>query len=917
MKDHSATSQQGSAGIAALSGVAPEILRLIAAGKCKQAVELAKDAHKRLNTPDSEKLVVDAYAARIAQFQQKGATEDAQRLLQLVRERFPAHQGRFAGLQIQTAVSSGKLDDLLAPLAKGNVPEETLISIDKAIRQQLIELGPLATCAALLAEHPLRAAAAAVWKAFAAVTTGPVTEEQIALPEVSRRSPLAGWKLLVRAIAAFYRHDDDACRHALAGIPEDAAVRRLVDVILAMIDGKPVGGGSAGALQARACADARPLRVALQRIEQALATTDPDLLRSETRAALAACSAAFPELRNRLIQRIFVRCLLVGVPPWELDPLVAKPMHDATFWRMMARADERKGQPWHAALGWDKFQDFAVKEGMIKPGSVEQAIVFQYAGELLARLSSREMFDARDEYRASMAAIEPNPTRRAEFSAMISDQLDMDPGSFFSRAVKILPDAQTFKLWWKWVDGAGLADYRKEDVATAWRQAIPGDPEPCLMLSELTEKRNALKMAIGHLEDAEAIDAFDPRVRRARMRITMGILFKHLKDRKAHLVDKDLAELEAMPAMGERDHQALLSVLRAAWHVLRNEPAEMGRALALASEQVGPLAVEIWVLTIKHGAKLLDCACWPTVDITASPDPRAVAEAYGRTIPLAEALSLRLWRPIAWEAIVEKYIRVSGTTMTHADLLTIGRTAGANQRPQTAYLASVAGLASAAGPMAARFLLLRARNLPGWASGRISQCLRAAMELAETAHDEAVMKDVLAQIEQHAPTRNARTRAGSAGRNLGGELLAEIIKNERAAKTYPTDRAMANKYLVAIETDAPPLGPADFGDFLDDDEDDDDYADDDGGDDEEDDYADDLMPQVPREILDIVEEMVQKFGRIPSPDELMKRHPFLAMRLAVAMGGTKFDAGFLEDLAAGFIDGLPNAFGKGKKKRRR
>src|SRR5438309_318898 len=76
----------------------------------------------------------------------------------------------------------------------------------------------LAECAALPAEHPLRTAASALQRAFLAVTEGPVGEAALELPEVSRRSPLAPWKLLVRAIACFYRGEDDACRRYLEAI---------------------------------------------------------------------------------------------------------------------------------------------------------------------------------------------------------------------------------------------------------------------------------------------------------------------------------------------------------------------------------------------------------------------------------------------------------------------------------------------------------------------------------------------------------------------------------------------------------------------------------------------------------------------------------------------------------------------------
>ncbi len=46
---------------------------LIAAGKCKQAVELAKEEHKRLKTPESQRRLVEAYISRIEQFQGKGS----------------------------------------------------------------------------------------------------------------------------------------------------------------------------------------------------------------------------------------------------------------------------------------------------------------------------------------------------------------------------------------------------------------------------------------------------------------------------------------------------------------------------------------------------------------------------------------------------------------------------------------------------------------------------------------------------------------------------------------------------------------------------------------------------------------------------------------------------------------------------
>src|SRR5829696_9648098 len=95
---------------------ASEVDRLIAAGKCKQAVELAKAEHKRGVTPETERQLVHAYLARVEQFQQKGMAEEAATLLTLVRERFPGHRDRLLRLEIRSAAAGQRVADLVAPL---------------------------------------------------------------------------------------------------------------------------------------------------------------------------------------------------------------------------------------------------------------------------------------------------------------------------------------------------------------------------------------------------------------------------------------------------------------------------------------------------------------------------------------------------------------------------------------------------------------------------------------------------------------------------------------------------------------------------------------------------------------------------------------------------------------------------------
>ena len=90
-----------------------------------------------------------------------------------------------------------------------------------------------------------------------------------------------------------------------------------------------------------------------------------------------------------------------------------------------------------------------------------------------------------------------------------------------------------------------MPDRQKEDIAKLWAFKVPGDPEPLLLLMTLAESRNALKLALTNLARAEAINPLNPMVRRARLRLTMATAWRHFKDRKPHLVEKDLADLEA------------------------------------------------------------------------------------------------------------------------------------------------------------------------------------------------------------------------------------------------------------------------------------------------------------------------------------------------------------------------------------
>ena len=199
--------------------------QLIANGKSRTALENAKEFHKTQRSEASEALLLDAYAARIQSLLDQNLATEAKSLLELVCERFPAAKPRLDALKAGASAKGGDLAALLQPLNDPELSPDLRAAIEKIVETQITDLAALAACPALPAEHRLRQAAAALDQAFNLVTSGPVTAEQIALPEVSHRSPLAPWKLLIRAIACFHRGEDAECRECLAAINPESAAR--------------------------------------------------------------------------------------------------------------------------------------------------------------------------------------------------------------------------------------------------------------------------------------------------------------------------------------------------------------------------------------------------------------------------------------------------------------------------------------------------------------------------------------------------------------------------------------------------------------------------------------------------------------------------------------------------------------------
>jgi hypothetical protein len=721
---------------------------LLARGSTKSAVEQAKDIHKRYQSPASEALLVDAYGARIRSLLEHGLATEAGALLSLVCERYASAKEKLADIGIAVAGRQSRLDDLLKPLNDPAISESARAAIEDTIKRQVTDLSGLAQCAALPPSHPLRAGAQALQRAFEAVTSGPAGDSDLLLSDVPRRGPLAPWKMLVRAIAYFYQRDDSACERCLQTIDPGSAPARLVPAIRAMLSqefGESLDPASAR-LARQVGGNMRMLRSALESLDAAFASKKGRARISPAiHEAISACRSASPEMLDRLRQHISVRAAILDMPVETIrGALGGSSVKDAYFWRLYARSAESAREPrtFAACSMWEEFRRHAVAEGWFAEEGPEAAALYLHIADLLRRIPHEELPELRGRYILQFKGYgdfykDQSPSIRAVAAkCQRPDFYYLVPSQLFERACTMDPHREAFEQWVDWAETeAGRKE--AERAAEAWRRALPNDSQPLLYLMEAAEKRGALTKAFRLLGDAEKIDSLNPEVRRAALRLLVGQAIRHLRQRKAHLAEQDLASLEPLPQAQEGDRPAFLAALRWLCCIIRGDAEAASNFFAKASGIMqSPAAALLTCTGTGEACGLGDNDFSPYLPFSASSGekPASMASAVARACALGDDMGAPINIPAGWERGIFKELSNQGGGLEARELRALGEAALRRNRLELAYAASAAGLAKG-GDAEGRFLLLRARALPGWEFGRRAQCIDAAAELGRRRRD--------------------------------------------------------------------------------------------------------------------------------------------------------------------------------------
>jgi hypothetical protein len=756
------------------AGAEASVRQLIANGKHKVAVETAKEIHRAHATAASEALLVDAYAARIQSLIDQNLAAEAKALLELVRERYPSARERLNGRDSSAGIGPGRLEELLRPLNDPELSAERRAAIEAAISRETVDIAALAQCAVLPPEHPLRQAASALQRAFLAVTAGPVGPEAVELPEVSRRSPLASWKLLVRAIACFYRGEDEACRRYLEAIQPDSAPTRLVPAMQAMLGGTPAGLTPAAApLVSSTTSDPGLLRKALEALERAFDSHKDGSILKGIREAVQACRETAPGQVEKLKQHISVRAALADVNKQKVEAAMGgAARQEAYFSRLFARGMEEIGDPESIAVAcatWNEFLQQAVREGWFPGNGPEAATLYLHMAGVLRKLSRELLVDLQN-------------TAHRQNRKTVEELYFLYPEKLYERACALDPHFESFSQWMDWAKHgrAGQA----EKVAEAWHKIRPTDIEPILLLMEEKEKRNAFHTSLQYLAKAERIDSVHPAVRRARLRLLAGSALRRLQQKKPNLAEAQLAEMAALAQSQLGDRPAFLAALRYMVCAVRDASDAAAVHRAEVERLLGSkTAAALLIFGVAHASKQGALEKTPPAETLGKTERAALPEAVIRVVELSKDMQMDQPIPREWlEETVKQFPR-SSQSLNVGQLHTLAEAGLSAGHLNLAYSVSSAGL-ERGGPAEASFLLLRARSLPEYLEERRAVCAMAAAQLARQQRQMDVVEKAVELLAE----------SGLEDLSLTPEKASTVVLKEKRERVFPTAQRRGPDY---------------------------------------------------------------------------------------------------------------------------
>ncbi|MBC8465831.1 hypothetical protein H8D57_02295 [bacterium] len=733
----------------------------------KQALDLAKQYHRTENSAESEQLLVYSYLARIQSMSDKGLILEANSLLDLVHQSYPQYRDQLEEMSLVIMIQTGSENNLIQLLTNVKSPEEKKTTLENLIRSEINDLATIANCVALPEDYPIRKEAILLNEAFVSVTKGPVTDDEILLKGIPRRSPLSPWKMLINAIAFFYREDDKVCLKYLSMIDPKSAPARLTILLTCMlIDSiENLGDSSTNPLFAKIFeVKSDKLASRFNRLDQifdSIYDSDPEVIFNKFLSTANYCRKNHPDLIKRFNLIASIRFQIAEIPTNFAEKVLGtKVVQDSSFFRHWARGVEAEGDLLAACCIWDGFRKQAVKEALFESDSPEETIVFLHIIKLLKSIPFEELKDYRENI---VAYLKSDIIKDNDFNSQIREFVSQDkngkhdlsflyPEMLFEKICLLDPDPEYFLQWHDYAEQTNSNWKAKEKILLAWQTALPQDSRPLLMLMKSSKKRFALKKALDYLKRAESIDSFNPTVHQAHLRLLIFITYNHLRQRKAHLAQKDIAQIEAIPQLQTGDRQALLTALKWSCSIIESDSKDAKKWFGEASK----------IFDCETIASLIIREVGRRCGIEEKKLPRlkkakGIIHSIVRACVLGKDLDTEVSIPSSWEKYLVKQLKMKNTPLNLNDLLTLGEAALGNKMQKLAYRVSSVGLANRFDD--ARFLFIRVKCLPGFEYQRVDSCIEAVLSLAQKQRNMELIDEAV-EWQQN---------------NIGGNTLARTI----------------------------------------------------------------------------------------------------------------------------------------------
>jgi len=728
---------------------------LLAKGDTRGAVEAAKLLVREEPGPASESLAVGAYAERIKSLIAEGLGREAAATAAIVRERYPAHLDEHRTLLENARLAAGDLDWMLSELR--GATDERRASIEERLLSWISDPSAIARSASLDSDDPLARESRAVAEVFEIVTTRLASPEEMApLGDIRRRSPLAPWKLLLRAIDAFHRKDDERVASNVAAIDRSSPAAVAGQILTELTTGSRKDSRSLPAerLIDKISGGTATIALQIQKIEAAARHDDKRTLREELRSF----TKAFDKLSPYALDQVRIAML-------PLCGAFFTPDQIATMFRLDERGDgmeryavllmESAGAPFAAALWMAHAQTF-LEDGEYEP--------WQAAEIYLHALAMREQDD--DEICTDPSHGHP-----------IMEGLDV--AAAIEKIVALNPAPSVLARLGNHLDHLNSKELRR--VLAAWRKSDPNAHEPLVRLLQLAVDEGRYDEALGLIRQGDGLKILDPAFAKLRRRTLFRKAEQLLAARKRGEAEAMLAQIANRPEdLGEDLGTYLLALQWAA------------APPAMASQLLGRLA-ERGVVGEIVVAEITGSLGMPFVLPVIQHSPNELLEGVRRSSELFQSIDRGQLHSLWLVEQTEAHLDLAN----EAQLFAIGNVAFEGLSIALAWKVAARGL-EVGGPMLHRFLLLRAELLVQMhaSTKRTARVVEAVRLLAERALDSESLNRALdlAHLYWYAGGRD----------RLSQEEIAAIVQEERMA-TMPAPPVKKTRKKAAPKQKAPKM----------------------------------------------------------------------------------------------------------------